>query len=312
MACTLSCAAGVVTDAGSTYDLHDGYKVPRIGFGVYRVSPGNDTYASVRAALRTGYRMIDTAEIYFNEADVGRAVRDSGIPRSQIFVTTKIWDSFHQYDQAINAGLASNLALGLGYIDLLLMHSPQKGKIVECYDAMLALRSMGVVRSVGVSNFGVKHLEVLRTYCRPDPVVNQFELHPLLIRERSDIVEYCRKANILVQPFGSMLSGRQDLLDLASRVAAAHNKTEAQVMLRWALDKQFQVIPKSTHVTWIAENFDVFDFTLTSKETSDLDGLPQQQIDSDYWNPVNSPVDVGDVSHGLGCAPWLRDVTLLM
>mmetsp|Transcript_137725 Transcript_137725/g.243331 ORF Transcript_137725/g.243331 Transcript_137725/m.243331 type:complete len:319 (-) Transcript_137725:345-1301(-) len=280
-----------------TFELNDGLKMPIIGVGTFRIPPGNDTYSSVLAALKIGYRMVDTAEYYQNEADVGKAIRDSGIPRSEVFVTTKISSNHHnRYDEAIKAGMESNAKLGLDYIDLLLIHSPRPGRIVECYDAILHLRDQGIVRSVGVSNFGTPHLEALKNYCRPTPAVNQFELSPLTYRERNDLVEYCGNAGILVQPYGSLLKGRKDLLSLSRRIAAAHNKTEAQVMLRWALDKSFQVIPKSTHVSYLAENFHVFDFTLSQEETGELDTLPQTQL---YGNdPSTIPVDAGMVS---GC-----------
>lgn len=284
--------------SNATYRMADGRRMPVIGLGTYRIPPGNNTYSSVLAALELGYRMVDTAEMYGNEADVGRAIRDSGVPRSQVFVATKIWNSDHQYDLAIDAGLKSNETLGLGYIDLLLMHSPA-GRIVETYDAMVRLRDMGVARSIGVSNFGVRHLEALREACRPTPAVNQFELHPLNFRSRADLVEYCRNSSVLVQAYGSVLSGHEDLLSKAGGIAAAHNRTEAQVMLRWALDKGFQVIPKSTHADRLAEDLDVFDFRLTAAEIEDLDGLPQVAI-QDYWDPLAWPVDPGDTSHG-GC-----------
>lgn len=282
----------------SLVTLRDGYTMPVEGFGTYRMAPGNETYASVRAALDLGYRMIDTAEMYGNEADVGRAIRDSGIPRSQVFVTTKITETAHGYSRTIRAGNISNQVLGLGYIDLLLMHSPH-GQIVETYDAMLDLQAMGVVRSVGVSNFGETHLRALAEYCRPVPVVNQIEMHPLIYQERKDLADYCKDNDILITAYGSVLSGHDDLLELASSIADSHQKTSAQVFLRWALQEGFQVIPKSTHTTFIRENTELYDFSLSVTEVDNLIAINGSV--GEYWNPINSPVLLGDVSHRAGC-----------
>jgi len=270
--------------------------------------PGNQTYEAVLAALKLGYRMIDTAALYHNEADVGRAVRDSGIPRSEIFVETKVWDDDHGYKNALAAGKRSNELLGLDYIDLLLIHSPLGfaftpfGKIVETYDALLELQKQGIVKSVGVSNFGVKHLKALEDYCRPMPVVNQFEVHPMMWEHRLPVVEYCKEHEILVQAYSSVVSGHENLLSLAQGIAQAHNKTEAQVMLRWGLEHGFQVIPKSTHEQWLEEDMEVFDFALTKGEYEALDSLkapPKQLVVqkdgslTEYWDPLDTPVDIG-------------------
>jgi len=282
-----------------SYTLHDGYQMPVIGFGTYRIDPGNDTYETVTMALEEGYRMFDTAEAYDNEADVGQAIRDFGIPRSQVFVQTKIAPWNHGGSKALEAGRQSNAALGLGYIDSLILHAPVGGKIVETYDALVQLRAEGVTKSIGVSNFNVTHLEALATHCRPTPVVNQFEMHPLIYNERLELVEYCRSHGILVQAYGSVLSGEQDLLALAEPIAAAHGKTAAQVMLRWALEQGFQIIPKSTHREYMAENLDVFDFGLTPTEMDSLNSLPGKL--DEYWNPLGVPVDLGDVGPPRSC-----------
>jgi len=283
----------------STYKLNDGNAMPVIGFGTYRIDAGSTTYESVKTALELGYRMIDTAEVYGNQADVGRAVRDSGIPRSQVFVTSKLWDSSHGYEQACKTGRRSTQELGLDYIDLYLIHSPGQmskagGKIVETWDALLQLQKEGLVKSVGVSNFGVPHLQALEENGRPVPAVNQFELHPFVYTERADVVEYCKKKDILVQCYGSVLSGHANWLQKASGVASFYNKTAAQVLLRWALDQGFQVIPKSTHRERIAENFAVFDFALSQEHSSSLTSCGGGRL-PDYWNPLTLAVDTGDV-----------------
>jgi diketogulonate reductase-like aldo/keto reductase len=273
--------------------------MPVIGFGTYRIPAGNQTYDSVKTALELGYRMIDTAEVYGNQKDVGKACRDSGIPRSDIFVTSKLWDSSHGYDQALQAGRKTVTELGLDYMDLYLIHSPGQmskagGKIVETWDALIQLQKEGLVRSVGVSNFGVQHLRALQEHGRPTPAVNQFELHPFVYTERADVVEYCKKNGILVQPYGSVLSGHREWLQKASDIAKLHNKTPAQILLRWALDMGFQVIPKSTHRDRMAENLNVFDFTLTQQDAQSMISTGGGRL-PDYWNPLGLKVDTGDV-----------------
>jgi len=292
----------------SAYQLNDGHSIPAIGFGTYSIQPGEATYAAVKSALVLGYRMFDTAMIHGNEADVGRAIRDSGIPRSELFVTTKVFNTDHGYQRALSAGRQSNALLGLGYIDMLLIHSPlglPQGKIVETYDALLKLQEEGVVRSVGVSNFGVTHLQALADYCRPTPAVNQFELHPLVYNSRKELVDYCRDKGILVQPYGSLLTGDDTLLQLRDlqSIADAHRKFPAQVLLRWALDQGFQIIPISSQREHQEENFDILDFALSQQEIlklnavqADMSGIVSQGGEiTKYWDPLNAPVDVGSV-----------------
>lgn len=282
------------TTAASGYELNDGNRIPVIGFGTFRIPKGRATYEAVKTALEVGYRMIDTAELYANQADVGKACRDSGIPRSEIFVTSKLWGTEHGYAKALQAGRRSTRELGLDYMDLYLIHSPGGGKIVETWDALIELQKEGLLRSVGVSNFGVQHLEALSQHGRLVPAVNQFELHPFVYNERADVVEYCRKKGILVQPYGSVLSGHASWLDKASEVAKAHGKTPAQVLLRWGLDLGFQVIPKSTHKERIQENISVFDFSLSEQDIASMNATGGGRL-PDYWNPLTSRVDTGDV-----------------
>lgn len=283
-----------------TYNLSDGHTIPALGLGVYRVAPGKQTYNTVASALKMGYRMIDTATVYGNEEDVGQAIKDSGIPRSEIFVTSKLWDSDHGYQEALVAGTKSLERIGLDYLDLYLIHSPGQytkggGKIVETWDALLKLQKDGKFRSVGVSNFGVAHLQALKEHGRPLPAVNQFEVHPLIAAERAPLVKYCKENTILVQAYGSVLSGHEDLMARMSKVAAQHKKTTAQVLLRWALEQGYQVIPKSTHAERQAENMNVFDFSLTNEQVSEMNNAEGHV--SDYWDPTHMPVDIGSLVH---------------
>lgn len=278
------------------YTMNDGNKIPVIGLGVYRVKPGKTTYDAVLAALNLGYRMIDTAAFYENEADVGRAIRDSGIPRSEIFVTTKLTDLHHGFKEAKHAGHQSNKTLGIGHIDLYLIHSPgmlAPGKIVETWKALIELKKEGVTHSIGVSNFGKKHLEALDKHGLVAPAVNQFELHPMVMKDRSEVVEYCKQHDILVQPYGSVLSGHDQLLQKFDGMAQKHRKTNAQLLLRWALDQNFCVIPKSTHAERLKENLDVFDFSLSESEITEMNSLSTGRLNKDYWNPLDVPVNEG-------------------
>lgn len=286
--------------------LSSGYSIPTIGLGTFLVPPGSDTYWSVKRALDLGYRMVDTAEIYENEADVGRAIIDSGIPRSEIFVSTKIWNTAHQWDLALAAAQASNDALGLGYIDLLLIHWPDPGRILETWDALLHLRDVAnITRSIGVANFKKEHLELLESHCRPPPELNQFELHPLNYNEQVELIDYCQENNIVVQPYGSVLNS-DALTSVATPIAEKHGKSTHQVLLRWALDKGFVVIPKSTNQQHLAQNFDVLDFTLSDADQAALEGVPAQAA-TKY--PLMSAMghgpfplgDLGDTSHGSNC-----------
>lgn len=282
------------------YRLNDGNEIPVLGCGTYRIPAGDCTYNTVKTALELGYRMIDTAELYGNQGDVGRACRDSGIPRSEIFVTSKLWDSSHGYDCALRAGRATVQQLGLGYVDMYLIHSPGQcsrkgGKIIETWDALLKLQEEGLVKTVGVSNFGLAHLQALEDHGRKVPAVNQFELHPFVYSERPDVVDYCRSKNIIVQPYGSILSGHSSWLQPLSGMAEFYGKTPAQVLLRWALDLGFQVIPKSTHRERIAENMEIFDFSLSQEHISALNSAGGGRL-PDYWNPLTLKVDIGDTS----------------
>eukprot|EP00747_Dinoflagellata_sp_TGD_P100858 gnl/TRDRNA2_/TRDRNA2_168162_c1_seq1.p1 gnl/TRDRNA2_/TRDRNA2_168162_c1~~gnl/TRDRNA2_/TRDRNA2_168162_c1_seq1.p1 ORF type:complete len:279 (+),score=62.08 gnl/TRDRNA2_/TRDRNA2_168162_c1_seq1:35-838(+) len=262
-------------------------------------TPGEETYNAVKWALELGYRMIDTAKMYRNEADVGRAIRDSGIPRSEIWVSTKLVPRDHGYEKTLRAAKQSLKDLGLDYIDLYIIHAPVGGKIVETWDAMLAAQSEGVVRSIGVSNFGIAHLEALEAHKRPYPTVNQIEMHPFVYKERSDLLDWCQQRGVLVQAYGSMFFGRDHALNdsiLASVVSEHPGKSKQQVLLRWGLQMGFQLIPKSVKRERIEANMKIFDFELTDAQMAALSRM-QGQLGA-YWNPLVEPVDLGKTTHG--------------
>lgn len=296
----------------ATFKLLDGQQIPIFGLGVFLSKQGGECYNAVKWALELGYRMIDTAQMYENEEDVGRAIRDSGIPREEIYVTTKLGETKHDFDKTLQACRESSKKLGLGYIDLILVHSPNKGKLVETWDALLKLQSEGVTRSIGVSNYNIAHIDALRMHGRPMPTVNQIEMHPLVYQARKPLLEYCKKHGILVQAYGSMFWGQQDKLKdntLADVTSAHPTKTPAQILLRWAVQMGFQVIPKSVKRHRLEENMQLFDFELSDEEMTKLSnpegGMKNTDSALGYWNPLEAKVDLGRTDLGGGPAAEL-------
>ncbi|CAK8986090.1 Uncharacterized oxidoreductase MSMEG_2408/MSMEI_2347 [Durusdinium trenchii] len=263
------------------FELRDGHSMP-----------------VVKWALEAGYRMIDTAAIYQNEDSVGEAIADSGVPRNDIFLTTKLWDADHGYDAAVKALETSLSKLKVDYLDLYLIHSPNTGKIVKTWDALIHMQKLGKLRSIGVSNFGIPHLEALKKYGRPMPAVNQIEMHPMNYQERVPVLDFCNLNGVQVQAYGSMFFGRPEFLERpeVTSVVRAHGATSSQVLLRWALQMGFQIIPKSVKKHRIEENLKVFDIELTQMEMDSLSSM-KGKLDQ-YWQPLGAPVDVGDTSRG--------------
>ncbi|CAK9003703.1 unnamed protein product [Durusdinium trenchii] len=280
------------------FELRDGHSMPVVGLGVYMSKPGKETYDAVKWALEAGYRMIDTAAIYQNEDSVGEAIADSGVPRNDIFLTTKLWDADHGYDAAVKALETSLSKLKVDYLDLYLIHSPNTGKIVKTWDALIHMQKLGKLRSIGVSNFGIPHLEALKKYGRPMPAVNQIEMHPMNYQERVPVLDFCNLNGVQVQAYGSMFFGRPEFLERpeVTSVVRAHGATSSQVLLRWALQMGFQIIPKSVKKHRIEENLKVFDIELTQMEMDSLSSM-KGKLDQ-YWQPLGAPVDVGDTSRG--------------
>ena len=270
--------------------LNTGYKLPLVGLGVYQSKPGPETYNSVKWALELGYRHIDTAAMYNNEADVGRACRDSGIPREEIFITTKFWPGMHGineskvgsgYSVAVEQGLQSNVKLGLDYIDLYLIHAPAWGKErIQVWRGFEELVARGVVRSIGVSNYGIHHLEEIEQYTTP--AVNQIELHPFMLHD--DIAAYARENGIWIEAYAPLVQATRLDDTTLMQVAKAHGKTVAQVLLRWGLDRGYVVLPKSVHKHRIQENKEVEGWTLTEEEVETIALLNEYKGTS--WDPT--------------------------
>ncbi|GAB3206121.1 aldo/keto reductase [Marinactinospora endophytica] len=264
------------------FTLNNDVRIPVLGFGVYQTPP-EETIAAVTTALETGYRHIDTAAAYGNEREVGEALRRSGLARDEVFVETKVWISDYGYDDTLHAFDKSAGKLGIDQIDLLILHQPLPGEFertVQAYKALERLYADGRVRAVGVSNFMPDHLDRLLAETEVVPAVNQIEVHPYF--RQSELLAYDTEHGILNQawsPIGGITFYRDGskgstLEDpVIGEIAAAHGRTPAQVMLRWHLQQNRQVIPKSVTPSRIAENFDVFDFELTADQLAAIDAL---------------------------------------
>ena len=256
----------------TTVPLDNGVRMPQIGLGVYLVSDVAVCEASVKSALDAGYRLIDTAVLYRNERAVGRGIRSSGVPREEVFVTTKLWPSQYGYEKA-HAAIGGCLErLDVGPIDLLLLHQPV-GDVRGAWRALEEAVDSGSVRSIGVSNFTVADLERLRKTARIMPVVNQVELHPYW--QQPELVPYLQQHGIAIEAWYPLGHGSKKLLaePVIVAAAAAHGISAVQVVLRWHVQRGFVAIPKSTNPAHIAANLDVFDFELTAAEMDAIDAL---------------------------------------
>ena len=261
----------------STVRLYNGVDMPALGLGVFRSGSGRATEDAVTWALDAGYRHIDTARIYRNEAEVGAAIRRwcdrYGVDRRGIFVTTKLWNDDHGYDRARRAFEASLRSLGLAYVDLYLIHWPVPELRRESWRALEALVEEGRCRAVGVSNFTVRHLTELLQSSRIVPAVNQVELHPFL--QQRELVHYCAEHAIAVEAYSPLTKGRRLDDPRLAAVAADLARSPAQVLIRWGLEKGYVVIPKSADRTRIAQNAAVFDFQIGGEAMARLDGLDE-------------------------------------
>ena len=247
--------------------------MPLFGLGVWAAQSGKETYDAVFSALKTGYRHIDTAEMYGNEKDVGNAVIDSGLNRDEVFVTTKLWNSGLGYDHALKAFEVSLQKMNLDYVDLYLIHWPEKGSQLKIWRALERIKKEGRSRSIGVSNFAPRHLKELLVEGSEHPVVNQIELSPFLQQEH--IYSFCLKENIHLTGYCPLSRGNRFDDPYLCRIAKEMKKSAAQVMIRWALQRGHTVIPKSVSPERIGENANVFDFNLNNEQMKILDGLEE-------------------------------------
>jgi 2,5-diketo-D-gluconate reductase A len=252
--------------------LNDGNRIPTVGFGVFQIPPA-DTEQAVGAALGTGYRHIDTAAMYNNESETGRAVAESGVPRDELYLVTKLWNADQGYESTLTAFDASMDRLGLDYLDLYLIHwpMPKANKFVDTFKAFAHLRDQGRIRSIGVSNFEPEHLQVLIDATGIVPVVNQVELHPRL--PQTALREVHTRLGIATEAWGPLGQGSLLTHPTITAVAEGCGRTPAQVLIRWHIQLGNIVIPKSVNPTRIASNFDVFDFELSAAEMASISSL---------------------------------------
>lgn len=266
--------------------LNNGYIIPDLGLGTFLSSP-DECYNACLYALKLGYRHIDTAQNYKNEEAVGKAIKDSGVKREDIFITSKLQISRYGKNNTKMAVLKSLKDLGVDYIDLYLMHWPSRNYDfnLETYKALEEMKDMGYIRSIGVSNFQIHHLEHLLPFVKYKPVTNQVELHPGL--SQVGLVEYCKKNDIVVTSYGPFMKGEALKLDCINKLALKYNKTPAQICIRYLIDRGIVAIPKSVHNERIKENFDVSNFSLTSDEVIKIIDLNQGK--RVYLDPDNRP-----------------------
>ncbi|MDR6123129.1 diketogulonate reductase-like aldo/keto reductase [Bacillus sp. SLBN-46] len=258
-----------------TTTLHNGVEMPWFGLGVYKVRQGEEALHAVKHALNAGYKSIDTAALYENEESVGQAIKEAGIPREELFITTKVWNSDQRNDTVLEAFETSLSKLGLDYVDLYLVHWPVKEKYKDTWKVLETLYKEGRVRAIGVSNFNIHHLEDLMSVAEIKPMVNQVELHPLLAQP--ELREFCMKHEIQIEAWAPLGQGR--LLDhpVLQEIASAHHKSIAQVILRWDLQNRIVTIPKSIKESRIIENANIFDFTLNDNDMEKINALNENK-----------------------------------
>jgi diketogulonate reductase-like aldo/keto reductase len=261
------------------FTLANGVKIPAIGFGTWQIPSGDIAYNSVKEAIKAGYRHIDTAQAYGNEASVGKAIIDSGIARSEIFVTSKLPAEIKSYDRAVRHADFTMKKIGLDHIDLYLIHAPwpwteigadYTKENIEVWKAMEEFYESGKTRSIGISNFNVKDINAILYNCRIRPMVNQIKLH--IGHRQEEITDHCRKNNILVEGYSPLATGKILTNSDIAAIAAKYGKSVAQLSIRYVLEKGALPLPKSTHPEYISHNLDV-DFSITDDDISYLDSL---------------------------------------
>ena len=251
--------------------LADGHKMPQEGFGLYKITDEQEAVNAIKWAYEAGYRLFDTAQMYENEEFVGEGLRQLAAPRESYFITTKVSEANQGYDQAKKSVADSLKKLGLDYVDLLLIHWPVHQHFFETWRAFEDLKAEGLVRSIGVSNYGMVHLEYLATKAREMPVLDQLEVHPWLTEK--PMLKFNAEHNIITQAWSPLGRGKRLDDPVLLKLAAAHGKTPAQIILRWHLQNGIAIIPKSVHQDRIKANADIFDFKLSPAEMQQIDGL---------------------------------------
>lgn len=258
-----------------TVKLKNGVAMPQLGLGVYQMRDEEETIKAVIHAIKTGYRAIDTAAIYQNEKETGDAIRQSGVAREEIFITSKVWNNEQGYDETLKAFELSLERLGVDYLDLYLTHWPVEGKFVDTYRAIERLYDEKLIRATGVSNHHANHLEEVLKAANVPPMVNQIELHPLLSQE--PLRDFCKKNEIAITSWSPLARGDLFAESILQKIAKNHEKSVAQVIIRWHLQNGFIVIPKSVTPSRITENIEVADFELTLEDMMAINTLNKDE-----------------------------------
>ncbi len=253
--------------------LNNGLKMPWLGFGVFQIEDGQQVEHAVKAALEIGYRSIDTAAVYGNELGVGKAIRESGIPREDIFLTTKVWNDDQREKRTLAAFEESLKRLETEYVDLYLIHWPVKGYYQKTWQVMEKIYQSGRAKAIGVSNFQIYHLKDILRDSQIVPSVNQVEFHPFLVQP--ELSRFCQSHKIQVEAWSPLMKGQIVTEQAVQKLAEKYHKTPTQIALRWDLQHKVVTIPKSTHSNRIAENAQIFDFELSQEDMKVLDALDQ-------------------------------------
>lgn len=259
--------------------------MPPIGFGTWQLDT-DTAYSAVHAALQSGYRLIDTARVYNNEVGVGYALRNSGIPRDELFVTTKLWNDDQGYDEALRAFDASLARLGLDYVDLYLIHWPSSLRRLDSWRALETIYRSGRAKAIGVSNYTVTHLRELLQHTDITPAVNQIEIHPLIYEEQLPIIDFCRQQGIVVEAYSPLIKGSAMKHPVVTEVAERCGRSNAQVLIRWSIQHGFIPLPRSKNPEHIAQNIAVSGFRLRDADMRLLDQI------SDGTRVTPNPYDI--------------------
>ncbi len=260
-----------ITNIQGTFKLNNGVEMPYLGLGTFEAGDGDEVKNSVLHAIDNGYRLIDTASFYKNEKGIGRALKETSVPRNKLFITTKVWNNEQGFDNTLRAYDKSLLRLGVDYVDLYLIHWPVSGKFTQTWKALEKIYNEGRVKAIGISNFLQIHIETLLQTATIVPALNQMEFHPYLMQ--SALREYCKQNNIVYQAWSPIMRGRIFEIDTLKQLANKYNKNEAQIVLRWDLQHGVATIPKSVHPDRIKNNADIFDFELTANDMAAIDSL---------------------------------------
>ena len=271
-----------------TKTLNNGLIIPQLGYGVWKV-PNEEAQTAVEQALETGYRLIDTAKIYGNEQGVGNAIANSNVPREDLFITTKVWNADQGYENTLRAFDESLEKLGLDYVDLYLIHwpTPKYDAYVETYKALEKLYKEGRTKAIGVCNFDIEHLQRIMEECEVKPTVNQVECHPYL--QQKELKEFCQQHDIIIEAYSPLMNGTKVMEnEVIQEIANQHGKTPAQVILRWHIQSDVIVIPKTVTPSRMEENLNVFDFELSAADLNKIANLDRNERHNSIPSEMNN------------------------